>query len=390
MTQRLYYVDSYLREFEASIVDRSDTGRRIYLDRTAFYPASGGQPCDAGRLNGVEVAEVVDEGETVAHLLVAPLPGGAVRGQLNWPRRFDHMQQHSGQHLLSAVLAELLGHTTVSVHIGQHSSTIDLDASQLTPEQVVQVEERANEVITENRRVEVTFEEAATAIGLRKTPTRSGTLRIVTIADLDRSACGGTHVRATGEIGSILLRKVERARKGVRVEFLCGLRAIRLSRRESEVLGRLSSELSSSIEELPQVLESKQVELKEVTAIKRTLETSLNGYRAKELYSAAVPDATGIRRTLVRQSSGPMDELRGLAQAFASLPQAVFIGAIEAPPSVLLGAAADSGIDAGGVLKGILQAAGGRGGGSAGLAQGVLPGLPQLEQVIASLGGTKK
>jgi alanyl-tRNA synthetase len=300
------------------------------------------------------------------------------------------MQQHSGQHLLSAVLAELLGHTTVSVHIGQHSSTIDLDASQLTPEQVVQVEERANEVITENRRVEVTFEEAATAIGLRKTPTRSGTLRIVTIADLDRSACGGTHVRATGEIGSILLRKVERARKGVRVEFLCGLRAIRLSRRESEVLGRLSSELSSSIEELPQVLESKQVELKEVTAIKRTLETSLNGYRAKELYSAAVPDATGIRRTLVRQSSGPMDELRGLAQAFASLPQAVFIGAIEAPPSVLLGAAADSGIDAGGVLKGILQAAGGRGGGSAGLAQGVLPGLPQLEQVIASLGGTKK
>jgi alanyl-tRNA synthetase len=251
------------------------------------------------------------------------------------------------------------------------------------------VEERVNEVITENRPVMVTFEDAATAIGLRKPTRRAGTIRIVTIADLDRSACGGTHVRATGEIGPTLLRKVERIRTGVRLEFFCGSRAVRQSRREAEVLSQLTAETSTAIEELPDVLGAHRAELRAATSARRDLETALNLYRAKELYQTVVPDATGIRRTVVRLNSGTLDQIRGLAQAFASLPGGVFIGILEAPPSVMLSVAAESGINAGSMLKAQLQASGGRGGGSRTLAQGVLPGLPQLEQVVASLGGGK-
>ena len=390
MTQRLYYLDSYLRNFEASVVERAEEGKRIYLDRTAFYPTSGGQLHDTGRLEGVELAEVVDEGERVAHILTEPLPlGPAVRGELNWPRRMDHMQQHTGQHLLSAVLADLWGYSTTSVHMGELTSTLDLDTPQLSSEQVAQAEERSNQIISENRPVTITFEDASLATGLRKPSSRSGAIRIVSIEDLDRSACGGTHVTATGAIGALLVRKVERMRKGVRLEFLCGLRAIGRSRMEFNVLSNLAAELSSSFDELPRVVANQRADVKALSASKRELEGNLSRYRAQELYASALPDPAGIRRATVRLPDGGLDALRGLALAFAGLPRAVFIGAIDAPPSVLLSAAPDSGIDAAGVLKETVSMAGGRGGGSSTMAQGVLPGKAQLEQVLSMLEGTK-
>jgi alanyl-tRNA synthetase len=390
VTQRLYYLDSYLRNFEAPVLERAEEGRRIYLDRTAFYPTSGGQLYDTGHLDGIEVAEVVDEGERVAHLLVEPLVSGpTVRGELNWPRRLDHMQQHTGQHLLSAVLADLWNYATTSVHLGELTSTLDLDTPLLGSEQIAQAEERANQIIAENRPVTVTFEDASTAVGLRKPSNRSGTIRIVAIENLDRSACGGTHVTATGAIGAVLVRKLERVRKGVRLEFLCGLRAVRRSRTESAVLSNLAAELSSSVDELPHVVANQRADVKALSASKRELEAQLSRYRAQELYASAQPDPAGIRRATVRLTGGGLDELRGLAQAFADLPRAVFIGAIETPPSVLLSAAPDSGIDAANVLKGTVNMAGGRGGGSSTMAQGVLPGKAQLEQVLSVLEGTK-
>jgi len=389
VTERLYYRDSHLRSFEASVVERAQEGRRIYLDRTAFYPTSGGQLHDTGRLDGIEVADVVDEGERVAHILVEPLASGpAVRGELNWQRRLDHMQQHTGQHLLSAVLADLWHYPTTSVHLGELTSTLDLETPQLTSEQATQVEARANQIIAENRPVTITFEDAAAATGLRKPSSRSGTIRIVSIEDLDRSACGGTHVGSTGAIGTLLIRKVERVRKGVRLEFLCGLRAVGRSRLEFNVLSSLAAELSSSLDELPRVVANQRGELKALSASQRQLEADLSRYRAQELYASAQPDPSGIRRATVRLPDGGLDELRGLALAFAGLSRAVFIGAIDAPPSVLLSAAPDSGIDAASVLKGTVSMAGGRGGGSSTMAQGVLPGKAQLEQVLSVLEGT--
>ncbi len=236
MTERLYYHDAYLTRFDAAVVGRDDDGRRIYLDRTAFYPTSGGQPFDTGRLGGVSVVDVVDEGDRIAHLLAGPVAGERVAGEVDWPRRFDHMQQHTGQHLLSAVIADRFGAATVSVHFGRESSTLDLEAASFTHDQAVEAEALANVAVTENRPVRVSFEAAATAAGLRKAPDREGTLRIVTIEGLDRSACGGTHVRATGEIGLVAIRKVERVKQLVRLEFYCGTRAARRTRVEADLL----------------------------------------------------------------------------------------------------------------------------------------------------------
>src|SRR5688572_4941777 len=210
MTSRLYYTDAYRTAFDARITELSGDGHRVYLDQTAFYPTSGGQPFDLGSVGGAVVTDIIDEEERVAHVLAAPLAGravgDAVRGEIDWHRRFDHMQQHTGQHVLSAVFADLFGYETVSVHFGADRSSLDLDTGAIDAARLGDAERRANEIVWENRLVTVGFEDSATATGLRKPPPREGSLRIVTIEGVDRSACGGTHVRATGEIGAITLR----------------------------------------------------------------------------------------------------------------------------------------------------------------------------------------
>ena len=387
MTERLYYTDSYLREFDADVIDRSGDGSRVSLDRTAFYPTSGGQPFDRGWMNDVPVVDVLDEGDRIVHVLGAPLDFGRIIGRIDWARRFDHMQQHTGQHLLSAVVAELFGHVTVSVHFGEEISTLDLETGSLTADQVANAERRANAVVTENRSVRITFEDAEGAAGLRKASERQGTLRIVTIDDLDRSACGGTHVRATGEIGPILIGRVERVKQLVRMEFVCGDRAVRRARVDHDLLAILSGVLTAAPHELPALVESQRGELKRVAAERRELDEQLAHYRAAELYGAAAPDPNGRRLIVVRETHRSIDRLRGLGQAVSRLPGAVFVGAIADPPAVLLATAADSGVDAGRALKAALEGQGGRGGGSARLAQGSLTSLSALEAVIRTVSG---
>jgi alanyl-tRNA synthetase len=384
MTTRLYYTDSYLVAFDARLVDRADGGRRVYLDRTAFYPTSGGQPFDTGTMAGVAVSDVVDEGERVAHVLIEPLAeaGGVVECAVDWSRRFDHMQQHTGQHLLSAVLAEMMGHQTVSVHFGAHASSLDVDADAIAQDDVVAVERRANELVVENRPVTVSFEDAGAADGLRKALARDGTLRVVTIDDLDRSACGGTHVRATGEIGPILVRRIERVKKQARLEFVCGLRAVRRARADFEHLNRLAQILSASLDDVPALVESQAGRLRAADAQRRRLESELHGFRARSLYDVAAPDASGRRRAIQREGSASLEEVRGVAQAYCILPKAVFVGAVDDPPAVLLAASEDSGVDAGRVLKAALAVVGGRGGGSARIAQGSVPEASVIARVI--------
>ncbi len=385
MTDRLYYTEPYARDFEATVTDRADDSRRIYLDRTAFYPTSGGQPFDTGELGDVRVIDVIDEGNRIAHLLDAPLIAGRVTGRVDWPRRFDHMQQHTGQHLLSAVVADLLGYRTVAVHFGKETSTLDLDAGSLSPQETQRAEEKANEIIVQNRPVDISFEDAEEAEGLRKASDRRGTIRIISIRDLDRSACGGTHVRATGEIGSLLIRKVERVRKGLRLEFLCGSRATRRARLDYSLISRLAADFSSAAEELPQLIAGQKEDLKHATALVRDLEAKLDLSRARELYAAALPETTGLRRVTVREDQAQLETLRGLGQAVTSMPLAVFVAAVSNPPAVLLATSPDTGIDAGALLKSLLASVGGRGGGSARLAQGMVPGRAQLETLMESL-----
>jgi alanyl-tRNA synthetase len=385
VTERLYYTDAYLREFDARVVSRAENGRRIYLDRSAFYPASGGQPFDLGTLGGVDVVDVVDEDDRVAHVLAAPVTGDRLSGRIDWSRRFDHMQQHTGQHLLSAVISDRFGHPTVSVHFGRESATLDLGTAGFSHDQAVAAEALANEVVTQNRPVRVSFENAASAAGLRKASDREGTLRIVVIDDLDRSACGGTHVRATGEIGAILIRKVERVKQLIRLEFVCGGRAVRRARADADLLARLAAPLSAAPEELPGLIEAQRAELKAAGAARRELEETVGQLRARELYASVPADQRGLRVAMVREEAGPLERLRPTAQAFAAMPGGVFVGGVANPASLLIASAADSGVDAGRMMKAVLAAENGRGGGSARLAQGSVSDGPSLERVIAAL-----
>jgi alanyl-tRNA synthetase len=385
MTDRLYYTDSYLREFDARIAERSEDGRTVYLNRTAFYPASGGQPCDTGTIAGVSVLDVADEGERIAHHLARPLDSGAVECAIDWSRRFDHMQQHTGQHVLSAVFEEWLGLHTVSFHLGAESSTIDLEGGAVEPGAVAEAERRANEIVFENRPVAVDFQHAAEATGLRKPTDREGTLRIVSIQGLDRNACGGTHVRATGEVGTILLRKLEKVRQTVRVEFLCGGRAVRRARADFEALSKTSQLFSAPFEEVPAMVAAQLETARANDKARRKLELDLAAYQGRELYLATEPGADGVRRVTRRVVKGSLEELRAIAQSFTEQPKAVFIASLADPPSVLLAASADAGMDAGKALKMALTEAGGRGGGNARIAQGSVAEAAALERVLEKL-----
>ena len=387
MTIRLYYTNAYQTTFAARVVDRSDDGQRVYLDQTAFYPTSGGQPHDVGSFAGIPIVDVIDEGDRIAHVLAAPLsssPGDELEGTIEWTRRFDHMQQHTGQHLLSALFEDLFGAHTVSVHFGPETSTLDLDVELLAPEQVGIAEERANGAVAEARAVTVSFEDAETAAGLRKPSDRGGTLRVVTIASLDRSACGGTHVRSTSEIGVILLRGTERVRKTTRVMFVCGRRALRRARRDLDALTQVAAALSSSIDDAPAAVAAQMERIKENESGRKRMDRELAAFRARERYDAVVPGDTGAR-TIVVRDAGSMDELRMLAQAALALPRVIVLGMLATPPSVLVAASEDSGLDAGKLLKERLSRAGGRGGGSPRIAQGSVPDLAVAESIVNEL-----
>jgi alanyl-tRNA synthetase len=333
----------------------------------------------------VALVEVEDEGERIAHVLEAPLGADEVDCRVDWGRRFDHMQQHSGQHLLSAVFVERFGFATVSFHLGQDSSTIDLDTPTLEPARLLEAERRVNEAVFENRPLRVTFEDAAETRDLRKPSEREGTLRIISIEGLDRSACGGTHVSRTGEIGPILLRKLDKIRNTVRVEFLCGGRAVARARADFDALSRAAQVFSGALDEVPGLVAAQQEAARSSDKLRRKLEGDLAQYQGRDLYAATAPDNAGIRRTLRRLHSGNLEDLRALAQSFAAQPKAVFVAALENPPAVLLAVSADSGQDAGKLLKAALTQAGGRGGGNPRLAQGSLPSREGLEETLRQL-----
>src|SRR5579872_7078678 len=284
MTDRLYYQDSFLYSFDAEVREVRDTPKpAIILDRTAFYPTSGGQVFDTGTISTasetLKVAEVADiEDGRVVHYLEAPvkdlLPGTKIHGQIDRGRRRDHMQQHTGQHVLSAAFVRLFNMPTVSFHMADDYCSIDLDTPNLSKTQVQQAERLANEIILDNRPVEirlVTRDEAAN-LGLRKLPpAERDQLRIIDIHDFDLSACGGTHVNKTGQIGCVLLRKIEKVRQGWRVEFIAGHRAVATARRDYITLTEAGSLFSAHIYDVPQQIRKS---LDEIRSLRKEKEGS--------------------------------------------------------------------------------------------------------------------
>ena len=342
-----------------------------------------------GTLSGIAVTDVIDEGERIAHVLAAPAPRDAVTvsGIVDWTRRFDHMQQHTGQHFLSAIFADRFKLNTVSVHFGAESSTLDLDSETVSQKTLVAAEELANAAIAVPHDVNIAYESSATITGLRKAPPREGELRVVTIETLDKSACGGTHVRSTAEIGALLVRGTERVRKTTRVEFVCGLRAVRTARADHELVSALALSLGVAANELVAKTKAQSDELRAAQAARREASTALDAYRARELFDAAAPDAYGRRRIVERRRAGTVDELRSLAQPLLALGDVLFIATLAAPPTIVV-ASADAGphaLDAGAALKKLLAAHGGRGGGNARIAQGTAPTLDALDAIVQAL-----
>ncbi len=370
MTQRLYYTEPYRRTFDATVVSVENVDARslVMLDQTAFYPTSGGQPFDTGTLGGAAVVDVIDrEDGSIAHVTSGVLkPGEVVTGEIDWPRRFDHMQQHTGQHVLSAAFDRLFGVRTESFHMGQQSSTIDL-SREVTAAEIAKAEDNANLVVWEDRPVAIRFAtaEEAAAMGMRKESARAGTLRLVDVQGFDLSACGGTHVERTGAIGVIAIGGWEKLRGGSRVEFLCGNRAVQRLRLWRDSFAAMQRHLSVPPVEMAASIERMQEEAKGVQRTLRTFQEKLATHEANALLAnghvvvEAVEgwDAQGIKSIAVA--------------AAAATPEAVVVLFTSARPAqVVIARGASATIDAGAVMKQLAAKFGGKGGGKPDLAQG--------------------
>jgi alanyl-tRNA synthetase len=422
MTERLYYTDPYATEFDAEVLRVEDHAGRAaaVLDRTSFYPTSGGQPFDTGTLGEARVVDVVDgEDGTIRHVIEGTVVAGPVRGRIDWPRRFDHMQQHTGQHVLSAAFDKLAQARTESFHLGSASSTIDL-AREVTPAAIERAEDDANRIVWEDRPVHVRFADAAeaAALPLRKESGRTGRLRLIDVEGFDLSACGGTHVERTGAIGVIAVSAWEKFRGGTRVEFVCGGRALKSHRALRDVVAGSIRALSVLPCELPASIERLQGELKDSRKTVKGLQAVLAVHEAARLASEAEPMGR-VRAVVAALDGWDAGSLKAIASGIVELPGhvAVLFGSVAAgaigrlgssatvigPPgsatvigtpgsaavigrpgssdpgktaaagpglAVVIARSADVGVDCAALLRRVTEQLGGKGGGRPELAQG--------------------
>lgn len=377
-TERLYYDDSTLTEFDATITGvREHEGRpAVTLDRTAFYPTSGGQPFDVGTLGAASVVDVVDDEESgeIVHVLDRAVEqGSAVRGSIDKARRLDHMQQHTGQHILSAAFEKLHQTRTVSFHLGAETSTIDLDR-EVSATAVAAAERLGNEVVWDDRAIDIRYatEDEAALLPLRKEPKRTGRLRLIEVPGCDLSACGGTHVPRTGVIGMIAVAGVERFKGGLRVSFLCGGRALARFGRMRGTLDECIKRISVHPDELPAAIGRLHDELKAQRTTIRAQQEKLAGAEAAALRaSAEVADGAALVVAYVPgwDSAG----LKLLASTLTSGAGVVAALVGDGNPAPVVIARSDDGrIDAGEILRALLAELGGKGGGKPGMAQGAV------------------
>jgi alanyl-tRNA synthetase len=405
-TDRLYYNDPFLYDFSAEItsVRELDGRKAVALNRSAFYPTSGGQVFDTGwldagpggaKLRVAEVAEAPENEDEVLHIIETTdattldelTEGVRVRGYIDVDRRRDHMQQHTGQHVLSAAFLKLFQMPTVSFHMGAESCTVDLETKGLSDAQVSAAEAEANRVVFEDRPVEIKYALApeARAMGVRKIPADiSGELRLIDIRDYDLNACGGTHVRATGQIGAILIRKTEKVRQGVRVEFVCGGRAVNTARRDYETLVESAALFSAHIYDLPnqigKVLEEGKAQAKE----RKRLNEELAVLQAPQLLREG-EQRDGF--TLVARvfADRELADVKLMAQKItATAPAVALLGATQGQAGLVFAQTPGLPHDMGALMKQAMNELGGRGGGTKDMAQGGAADAARIASAIES------
>lgn len=389
VTDRLYYHDSFLKEFDAEVISCEPDGDRwrIILDRTAFYPTSGGQPHDTGTLGVAKVLEVLDDESSgdVIHFTDREIPTGAIPGRIDWERRFDHIQQHTGQHLLSAAFIELFKMQTVSFHLGREISTIDLAAPSVDQCRLEAAERRTNEIIFNDLPINILFgtAEELAAAGIRKQVDREGILRAIKVETFDRQPCGGTHVARTGQVGLILLRKLEKVKAAWRVEFVCGYRAVRAARADAALLNEASRQLSCSSADVPAM-------------VARALEERQSGHRARQRLTEELAEVQALMLLATEGRAGKSGQPIVLSRILEEPDQSylrLLATKIVAQPGVraIMGTRAGHVIfaqspgldgDMNALLRDCISIAGGKGGGTKDFAQGSLPDATRVEAVL--------
>ena len=379
---RLYYEDSLLTAFDATVVavDRVGDATHVRLDATAFYPTSGGQPHDLGDLGGAAIVDVIDDeasGEVVHVISGATAPfgvGDRVHGEIDRARRLDHMQQHTGQHVLSAAFDRLFSVRTVSFHMGAASSTIDL-AREVSAAEIQHAVAEANRIVWDDLPVGIRYatDAEAAAMPLRKESHRAGVLRLVDVPGFDLSACGGTHVPRTGVIGVIVVSGTERFKGGSRVSFLCGARALDGYNVLRDVTTAASRNLSIGVAELPDAVARLAAEVKDQQRKVKQLQEQVTAQLAEELRQAAAAGASGARIVIRDQPGWDAAAIKFLASAVVSVPGFVVVLTGEGSPVPVVAArSSDLSFDAGAWIKDATAALGGRGGGRPEMAQGGL------------------
>jgi alanyl-tRNA synthetase len=405
---RLYYDDPYLTRFSAVVreVLEWEGQPAVTLDRTAFYPTGGGQPSDRGTLDGIAVVDVVEREQdgAVVHLLAAPLgresaaPAGGgleIEGQVDWLRRQDLMQQHTGQHLLSAAFVRVLRANTVGFHLSEEYATVDLDRAPMSAEVLAQVEALANQIIFENHPVRSRFvaDDEVTGLPLRKPVKHEGPVRVVEVlgsaGPFDCSACGGTHVRATGEIGLLKITRSEKRAGETRVEFLCGRRALSDYAAKNSLLMALAQEFSASVWEVPGLVHRQSAEIREVRSELKAARDALLDAEADSLWHGA--DRLGEVRVVQAHLSGrSAEELKRLAQRLIGNPKTVALLAsghtVEEKGAFVFARSADLDLNMGSLVRQACEAIGGRGGGRPEFAQGGGPEGLRVAMALQSAG----
>ena len=402
MSERLYYRDSFLREFDALVVscepsevESAEAGSPLWwvtLEQTAFYPLSGGQPHDTGRLGDAEVLDVFErEDGTIVHVTDRPVMPGPIRGSIDWSRRFDHMQQHTGSHILAAAFHARFDIPSVSFHMGKDVSTIDVAASSLSSEQLEVVEQYANQVIFEDRPVHVRFGTAAdlATLGVQKESEREGMLRAVEIPGVNIQACGGTHVSRTSQLGMILIRGFKRIRENWRVEFICGERARRAARADFALLDDIAQRLTCA----PETIHA---------AITRTVNdrNAANRFGQRYLKEASMLQAQALlakesaqhpphspRTVIGVLPDADMEYLRSVATQIVAEPGIIALMGSESNGFIVIAKSGNVPGDVTAVLRDAVKSCGGKGGGTTDFAQGSVPQGTELKPVLRHAAG---
>lgn len=402
-TDKLYLHDSYITEFQAEIIDivfLENSRWAVILDRTAFYPEGGGQPADQGWINGIPVVDVQEADGQIHHIVESAPACEPAQAKLNWQRRFDHMQQHTGQHILSAAFDELFGASTIGFHLGALSSQIDLALSTISQDDLRQVENLANEVIFTNRPILVheATQETLSHFPLRKQPAKNfAEIRLVSVDDFDCCPCGGTHTTASGEVGLIKIKAYERKNNAIRIDFVCGWRALRDYQIKNETLQELSCRLSAPAAELPAALDKQLAKIESLNKELADTKQALLAHKANILIAQSEP--FGSARLVIHTIHGiSPQEASFLARHITATEKMItLLAGINTEGTkvhLIFACSADLSLNMGEPLRAALPAVDGKGGGKGittqgggskvdGIAEALIKGRAMLQQMLS-------